>query len=304
MSKTKLMEMLKYRLRPFSDESDEFTGKYFSQLDEETHQAFYTVIGKNPKVAFVCQYMSSVKDSGQNSILMSDDTLYIDEKDIRNSTNNFNYIVSAYILLEMIKRKVSGIYLFLSESTYQEDRYVNGTETIGFSSTSNIWGKLRKCDQTIFLGNYGDRDLLITDSGHRVCSNDYKEFICNYFGLRFAKENPYLHCTHSNSTVGNLAEFIPENIVLPVGVNLGKTEHNLDFYKYQKNLIVDLTYLENLIDKLVRFPANESPIKRYPEHIVNGEFIGFDLNEPTVLEKITSTEKNEQGFFYWLKSLF
>lgn len=108
--------MLKYRFRPFSEESDQFTHKYFSQLEESIHQSFYKIIGQKPQVLFVCKNMSGLKYSGKNSLLQSDNSIFIDESDFRNSTNNFNHIVSAYVLLEMIRLKVPGIYLFLFAS--------------------------------------------------------------------------------------------------------------------------------------------------------------------------------------------
>ena len=191
--------------------------------------------------------------------------------------------------------KVPGIYLFLSQE-YEKDNYINGTEYFPYENDSDQLGyKIKNCDATLYLGNYGNQDLLYTSAGRRAASDEFVNAISKHFSVTPKLEH-VVHARASTSVaLSDFNEIVPENVVLPCGVDHVNGAKNITD-KNAHEFFADYSYILNLIEKLKQLTTTDLPINRIPNF---DEFLGFDLDE----DKNVQMKQNQEnkGFWSWLK---
>ena len=166
--------------------------------------------------AIILEQLSS---QAKNDLIEDGNKFYLDTSNFRNSANNFHYITSTYILLEMINKKKTGIYLFLSKEI-EDGKYVNGTEYFQFEKDKDDLGyKIKDCDVTLFVGNYGNEDLLYTSCGKRSASDEFVSAISKHFDFTPKLEGVVHGISTTGIALSDFNELVPENVVLPCGVD-------------------------------------------------------------------------------------
>jgi len=287
--------MLSYRMDTYGSEYDEYVSKYFEDMYVGDASSFYRIVGSQPKHLFVCRYVGTVKYAGKNDVYQVDNRIYLDTKNFRNSANNFNFIASTYVLLELIRMKVPGIYLFLSQE-YEKGNYVNGTEYFPYENDSDQLGyKIKNCDVTLYLGNYGNQDLLYTSAGHRAASDEFVSVISKHFSVTPKLEHVVHALASTSVALSDFSGIVPENVVLPCGVDHFNGAKNITDENAHE-FFADHGYIIELIEKLKQLTTIDLPINRVPNF---DEFLGFDLDEDKNSQQKPNPES--KGFWSWLK---
>jgi hypothetical protein len=297
LNSSKLLEMLEFRLKSFSEETNLFAQKYFGDLSgPDDFYNYMGIVGDNPKVVFMCQYNSnSAKYPGKNSLKLENGRIS-QEDDFRNSVNGFTEVVSAYIMLELMERKVPGIYFFLGDDKSTTETFWLAGSPIKYSAQ---WEVAKLADYAIYFGKTEFTEFQYTSAGHRMCSDEFKHQISEYFGLKAVLEYGDGDSLITFN-VSEFAEYVPECVVMPVGV-----KHPYGAKVWTEDLLKEVYVDLNSVAKIIELTANcdweNFSVKRTPSCF--SEFVGFEESFGNSQNPSHKPSQNS-GFFSWLGKLF
>lgn len=293
MTKNMLKDMLSWRMNVYDEEHEIFVKKYFRGL-RRGKEDFLQVVGKNPKILYVCCYGAYARTPGRNNIEIDGHYLYLNKKTRHCSDNQFACLSGAYIMLQLIEKNTPGIYLFMpSILSIDEHKYnVGGMKRL-----------LDGCDATLFIGTQGREFITKTDSGasgYRTASDEFTEYIANKLDLKVRlddnKDYDSAEISGKSLVLPVFKYIIPENVGIPIGVERSDLIESIQF-PAPAEVVVDFQYVENLILKLSNLQGAELPIKR---NCFRTEYV-FSKQDH---KKYFGANEDNKNFWTWLKNLF
>lgn len=235
-----LKEMLSYKRGAGTVTEEAFIARFLDTVPEMQRDApgnRFLLIGDHPTTLFSAHTDSvhlaagrqSVREDRRERILFKEDGEPLGADDA----------TGCWILLELIARRVPGLYLFHRE----EECGGNGSSWVAWHDAA----RLRDIQRAIAFDRRGTTDVITHQSGSRCCSDHFAEALATQLGHNFAPCD-----TGVFTDTLNYIDLVPECTNISIGY-----EHAHSEEEYQ-----DLGYLEALIPALLAVAWDTLPVVR------------------------------------------
>jgi hypothetical protein len=163
---TEIMDMMTYRRPHGSDTEREFREKFLLPLGcvEDKYKNLIMTIGENPVVAWACHTDTVHRGSKQQRITLENGMIKLHKKS-SSSCLGADCTAGVWLMMEMIRAKVPGLYIF------------HHAEEVGGLGANNIVLKTPELvagiQSMISFDRYGTDSIITHQGGARTCSDAF-----------------------------------------------------------------------------------------------------------------------------------
>jgi hypothetical protein len=245
-----LVEILSYR-RPHNSRSEQDCIKtHLDTLPGVRRDAVgnrYTVIGANPRVAFLSHTDSVHILSGRQRVKTARGVIGLVDPHLSDCLGGDDG-VGVWIMIELVKRQVPGLYV-----------WHRGEEVGCLGSRAWVASQLGRAlmigiEQVVCLDRRGYQDVIVAlGEYYSIASEHYARWLCHALRAQGLFYAPYTGGLMAD--VQSWAPHVPECVNLSVGYH--HPHHNLEY--------VDAWFAQRLVEALAVIPWGSAPIARDPE---------------------------------------
>lgn len=241
-----LFEMLSYRRPAGSATEEEFIAKFIDPLGAEAdnYGNRLVLIGSDPTTMFSCHTDTVHKEEGRQKLMIDEvfGDVFADDKE--SNCLGADDAAGVFIMMEMIRAKVPGLYMF-----HREEEIGGGGSTHASGYMTLDFPNLKRC---IAFDRKGKTSIITHQAGSRCCSQEFAEALADR--LSFEKNQFFPDSTGMFTDSANYMSDIPECTNISVGY---ERQHFPDESQ-------NFHFLEKLIPILISTDWDSLPTKRDP----------------------------------------
>jgi hypothetical protein len=237
------LEMLEFMRPAGSVHEEAFINRYIKPLNprEDTFGNFIVDIGENPHILWSSHTDTVHRKSGFQRVVVDKNRIVRVKFPTESNCLGADCTTGIYIMIEMIKAKVPGRYVFHRE----EEVGLRGANFIAKQTPELLKG----IKAAIAFDRKGTKDI-ITHMGHQTCSNNFAE------SLALALELDYKPSSNGMGTdTKNYTALVPECTNISVGYT----------GQHTSNETQDLKFLRKLVDRMTKIDVSALVFEREPK---------------------------------------
>lgn len=255
-----IMAMLSYKRPAGSPGEKTFINRFLRPLKPKTDDFgnLFVTIGKNPSILWSSHTDSVHWDTGKQDVVLKDNFVHLTE-DSKSNCLGSDDAAGVWIMMEMIKASVPGLYIFHS------------SEEIGCLGSRFIRNKTpHVLDGIKAAVAFDRRDVhsVITHQGKRCCSDA--------FGISMAKQLPARFKLDDTGFVTDTKIYLD---VVPECTNISVGYYN----EHSPNEKLDIAHLIELRDHMVKIDASKFVIERDPHPLTKFKSLFGNRENPTTI---------------------
>lgn len=244
MSMITFLEMLEFKRPAFTVYEEAFIDKYLRVIPgivEDEYGNLMIDVGDKPNIIWSSHTDTVHHESGLQRVIVDKNRIARVKFPKESNCLGADCTTGVYIMIEMIKAKVPGRYIF-----HRDEEHGRHGSTYIATKTPDI---LKGIDAAIAFDRKGLTDV-ITHQSYRTASNEFAESFAAIVGMNY-KPSPNGSFTDTKSYMA----LVPECTNISVGYAGAHSSAESQ----------DLTHLEKLTEVMCRFDSSSLVIKRTPE---------------------------------------
>jgi hypothetical protein len=194
----KMVDMLSYKRPEGSETQDEFCKRFLEPVfgKADKYGNYIKFVGQKPNICFTAHHDTVHKDGGRQKVIVRNDIVTVDPKSGSNCLGA-DCTSGIYLILEMIKAKVPGVYV------------VHAAEEIGCIGSRNLvhdepnW--MLDLNAVISFDRKGQESIITHQMGMRTCSDNFAVSLANILNLNLRPDDTGSY-TDSNEYAGLVSE--------------------------------------------------------------------------------------------------
>lgn len=244
MSMITFLEMLEFKRPAFTVFEEAFIDRYIRVIPgivEDEYGNLMIDVGKKPNIIWSSHTDTVHNSSGLQRVIVDKNRIARVKFPKESNCLGADCTTGVYIMIEMIKAKVPGRYIF-----HRDEEHGRHGSTYIATKTPDV---LKGIDAAIAFDRKGLTDV-ITHQSYRTASNEFAESFAAIIGMNY-KPSPNGSFTDTKSYMA----LVPECTNISVGYAGAHSSAESQ----------DLTHLEKLTAAMCKFDSSSLVIKRTPE---------------------------------------